>query len=155
MTLSIPPTVPCSDALSLATDASTTRSIRLPAYSSAWNVPASWNSRQGENHCCLQSSLPLYPPYRRTAHMRKVTEKDCRLLASSYRSCLEIATDRHLKCIAFCCISKGEFHFPSKRAAEIAIQTVQDFIKQNKNSLEVIFNVFKDNDFGIYKRLLQ
>lgn len=113
------------------------------------------NSRQGENHCCLQSSLPLYPPYRRTAHMRKVTEKDCRLLASSYRSCLEIATDRHLKCIAFCCISKGEFHFPSKRAAEIAIQTVQDFIKQNKNSLEVIFNVFKDNDFGIYKRLLQ
>lgn len=52
---------------------------------------------------------------------RKVSEKDCRLLASSYRSCLEIATARHLKSIAFCCISKGEFHFPSERAAEIAI----------------------------------
>lgn len=87
--------------------------------------------------------------------MRKVTEKDCRLLASSYRSCLEIATACHLKCIAFCCISKGEFHFPSKRAAEIAIQTVQDFIKQNKSSPKVIFNVFEDNDFGIYRRLLQ
>lgn len=86
---------------------------------------------------------------------RKVSEKDCRLLASSYRSCLEIATARHLKSIAFCCISKGEFHFPSERAAEIAIQTVQDFIKQNKNNPEVIFNVFEDNDFGIYKRLLQ
>lgn len=38
--------------------------------------------------------------------------------------------------------------------AEIAIQTVQDYQKKNQNSLEVVFNVFKDSDYKIYKQLL-
>lgn len=83
-----------------------------------------------------------------------VTQKDRDLLSGCYRSCLELAAEYHLKSIAFCCISTGEFHFPNEEAAEIAVQTVRNYQEENKNGLEVIFNVFKDSDFQIYKRLL-
>lgn len=84
----------------------------------------------------------------------KLTQQDCDLLSDCYRSCLELAAAYQLKSIAFCCISTGEFHFPNETAAEIAIQTVQDYRKKNQNAPEVVFNVFKDNDFAIYKQLL-
>lgn len=57
--------------------------------------------------------------------------------------------------VAFCCISTGEFHFPNELAAEIAIQTVQIWQRQNPDQIKVIFNVFKDSDYAIYKRLLE
>ena len=83
-----------------------------------------------------------------------VTEKDCDLLSECYRSCLELAAAYQLKTIAFCCISTGEFHFPNEKAAAIEIQTVQDYQRKNQNGLEVVFNVFKDSDYQIYKQLL-
>ena len=83
-----------------------------------------------------------------------VTGKDCDLLSGCYRSCLELAAAYQLKSIAFCCISTGEFHFPNEKAAAIAIQTVQDYQRKNQNGLEVVFNVFKDSDYQIYKQLL-
>lgn len=84
----------------------------------------------------------------------EVTEKDCGLLSDCYRSCLELASEYRLKSVAFCCISTGEFHFPNRQAAEIAVQTVHDYQKNNPDSPEVIFNVFKDSDYEIYKQLL-
>ncbi len=84
----------------------------------------------------------------------EVTQEDCGLLASCYRSCLELATANNLKSIAFCCISTGEFHFPNDKAAEIAVRTVQEYKEKNKNGLEVVFNVFKDKDYQIYRQLL-
>ncbi len=84
----------------------------------------------------------------------EVTEKDCERLSACYRSCLELASAYQLKSVAFCCISTGEFHFPNEKAAQIAVQTVQDYQKKNQNSPEVVFNVFKDNDYQIYKQLL-
>lgn len=81
-------------------------------------------------------------------------QHDCDLLISCYRSCLELAEQYNLKSIAFCCISTGEFHFPNDKAAEIAIQTVMVYKKQTQSKIEVIFNVFKENDYKIYNRLL-
>ena len=78
-------------------------------------------------------------------------EKD---LISSYRSCLELADANGLKSLAFCCISTGEFHFPRERAAELAVATVQEYLKETDSKMEVIFNVFKEEDERIYKRLL-
>ena len=83
-----------------------------------------------------------------------VTVKDQNLLSDCYRSCLELAAAYQLKSIAFCCISTGEFHFPNEKAAEIAVQTVQDYQKEKKDSPEVVFNVFKDSDYRIYRKLL-
>ena len=82
------------------------------------------------------------------------TQKDCNLLSDCYRSCLELAAEYQLKSIAFCCISTGEFHFPNEEAAKIAIQTVKDYQNKNPSDMEVIFNVFKDCDYKIYKQLL-
>ena len=75
-------------------------------------------------------------------------------LASCYRSCLELAAAYGLESIAFCCISTGEFHFPNREAAEIAVRTVKSFLEQNTSIRRVIFNVFKDCDAEIYRDLL-
>lgn len=77
------------------------------------------------------------------------------LLASSYRSCLALADEYQLESIAFCCISTGEFNFPNERAADIAIQTVKDYLSHSQSDLHVIFNVFKDQDLQIYQSLLE
>lgn len=81
----------------------------------------------------------------------ELTKEDEELLASCYRSCLEIARENGVKSVAFCCVSTGEFHFPNDSAAEIAVQTVREC----KGEIEVIFNVFKDIDYEIYRNLLR
>ena len=85
----------------------------------------------------------------------KLTKKDEELLKSCYRSCLEIAQENGVESIAFCCISTGVFCFPNDRAAEIAVQTVKEFKAENHSQIKVVFNVFKDEDLGIYERLLK
>lgn len=82
----------------------------------------------------------------------RLTKKHCELLKSCYQSCLELAVLNGIKSIAFCCISTGVFGFPQDKAAEIAVQTVREFLKTH--NIEVIFNVFTEKDFDIYKRLL-
>jgi O-acetyl-ADP-ribose deacetylase (regulator of RNase III) len=82
----------------------------------------------------------------------RLTGEHCRLLESAYKSCLEIAVQNNVQSIAFCCISTGVFGFPQDRAAEIAVRTVREF--RQRNDIKVIFNVFKEDDHEIYKRLL-
>ncbi len=85
----------------------------------------------------------------------RLTNKDCDLLASCYRSCLELAEDKGVKSIAFCCISTGEFHFPNDRAAQIAVRTVKEYKDKTGSKIEVIFNVFKEMDEKLYQGLLR
>ena len=82
-----------------------------------------------------------------------VTERDRQELESCYLSCLRLAAEHGLRSVAFCCISTGEFHFPSQEAAEIAAAAVRNFLSKNRG-MKVIFNVFRDTDLQIYKRLL-
>lgn len=82
-------------------------------------------------------------------------QKDCDLLAGCYRSCLELAAANGVHSIAFCCISTGVFHFPQEKAAKIAVETVEDFLKKESPIEQVIFNVFTDRDLEIYRRLLK
>jgi O-acetyl-ADP-ribose deacetylase (regulator of RNase III) len=82
----------------------------------------------------------------------KLNDTHCRQLESCYRSCLELAVKNGIDSIAFCCISTGVFGFPQKKAAEIAVKTVREF--RRGNSIEVIFNVFKQDDYEIYGKLL-
>ena len=86
--------------------------------------------------------------------MGELTPEDEELLASCYRSCLTLAEENGVKSIAFCCISTGEFHFPNRRAAEIAVQAVREYRRENNSEIEVIFNVWKDIDDEIYRELL-
>ncbi|MCD8011891.1 MAG: macro domain-containing protein, partial [Lachnospiraceae bacterium] len=81
--------------------------------------------------------------------------KDKELLASCYRSCLELAEQNSIKSVAFCCISTGEFHFPNDKAAQVAVSTVKEYKEQTNSEIEVIFNVFKNIDLQIYRDILR
>lgn len=76
------------------------------------------------------------------------TPEQERQLAACYRKCLELAETNGCRSIAFCCISTGEFRFPNRRAAEIAVEACRG------SKTKVIFNVFKDIDYAIYRQLL-
>ena len=77
-------------------------------------------------------------------------------LADCYKNTLDLCLENGLKSVAFCCISTGVFHFPNKRAAEIAVKTVTDWMRERPAALErVIFNVFKDEDKAYYEAELQ
>ena len=67
---------------------------------------------------------------------------------------MDQAEKNGVKSIAFCCISTGVFMFPNERAAEIAVQTVRDYRTEINSRIEVIFNVWKDIDYEIYRQLL-
>ena len=76
-------------------------------------------------------------------------------LADCYRNTLDLCTENGLHSVAFCCISTGVFHFPNRRAAEIAVHTVSRWLKEHEGFAErIIFNVFKDEDREIYESLL-
>ena len=84
-----------------------------------------------------------------------LTQTHEELLASCYRSCLDLAQENKTESIAFCCISTGVFAFPQRRAAEIAVRTVTDWLAEYPDGItRVIFNVFRDEDREIYEQLL-
>lgn len=86
-----------------------------------------------------------------------VTEEQSRLLASCYIACLNLAVQySDIRSVAFCCISTGEFRFPRSLAAEIAVQTVCDWMKRCHGRIEkVVFNVFTQEDHDIYAGLFR
>ena len=89
-------------------------------------------------------------------YTKNPTSTDRLLLESCYQKCLECAEANGLTSIAFCCISTGEFHYPNKEAAEVALDTVNRYfdIRPDSAIKTVVFNVFKDIDYEIYKKLL-
>ena len=98
---------------------------------------------------------PIVPQGTGFASQYKLTpalEKD---LADCYRNTLDMCRENGLKSVAFCCISTGVFHFPNRRAGEIAVETVTDWMREHPGEIErVIFNVFKEEDKFIYESLL-
>ena len=84
-----------------------------------------------------------------------LTKRHEELLASCYRSCLDIAEENNVESIALCCISTGVFMFPNQRAAEIAVDTVKAWLAETGSQMKVVFNVYKDLDLEIYSELLQ
>ena len=77
-------------------------------------------------------------------------------LEDCYTNTLDMCLENGLKSVAFSCISTGVFHFPNKRAAEIAVNTVGKWSLKHPNSMDrIIFNVFKDEDKKYYEELLR
>ena len=77
-------------------------------------------------------------------------------LADCYTNTLELCAENGLRSVAFCCISTGVFRFPNKRAAEIAVHTVKEWLEAHPGKMDrVIFNVFKDEDRRYYESELQ
>ena len=85
----------------------------------------------------------------------RLTKEHEQLLASCYTSCLNLAAENGLGSLVFCCISTGVFMFPNQRAAEIAVETVRNWLDDTGSNMKVIFNVYKDLDLEIYQNLLK
>ena len=86
----------------------------------------------------------------------KVSKKDESLLYSCYKSCLNLVLENNIESVAFCCISTGEFRFPNDLAVDIALSSVNDFLKENKaQNIKIVFNVFKDIDYELYNKKLK
>ena len=76
-------------------------------------------------------------------------------LADCYTNTLDLCAENGLRSVAFCCISTGVFRFPKQRAAEIAVQTVRQWLKTHDGPMDrVIFNVFNDKDRERYEQIL-
>jgi O-acetyl-ADP-ribose deacetylase (regulator of RNase III) len=84
----------------------------------------------------------------------RLTATHRRQLADCYRACLALADQNGIESIAFCCISTGVFMFPNEEAAKIAVRTVQDYKAATGSHIQVIFNVFKEQDEQVYRKLL-
>jgi O-acetyl-ADP-ribose deacetylase (regulator of RNase III) len=77
------------------------------------------------------------------------------LLANAYRNSLRVAIENSVSIIAFPNISTGIYGFPKRRAAEIAIETVQQFLQVNESIREVIFCCFDEENTNLYQQLLK
>lgn len=103
-----------------------------------YNLPARW---------VIHTVGPIVEGWLRDRHKND--------LRKCYQSVLECCRTHGIRSVAFCCISTGVFHFPNDIAAQIAVETVAEFLDVNGEALDrVIFNVFKDSDKEIYEKIL-
>ena len=83
-----------------------------------------------------------------------VTKENKSDLAKCYLNCLAKAAGMNLKSIAFCCISTGVFGYPKEEAARLAVKVVREYKTQTASDIKVIFDVFTEEDYELYRRIL-
>jgi len=76
------------------------------------------------------------------------------LLSSCYHQSLKLAVENNISTIAFPNISTGVYGFPKSEAAIIALETVQQFLRNNPEMERVIFCCFDKENYNIYNKLL-
>ncbi|WP_101696396.1 O-acetyl-ADP-ribose deacetylase [Clostridium minihomine] len=73
------------------------------------------------------------------------------LLASCYRSCLQLAEENGCVSVAFPSISTGVYRFPLNHAAEIAVREILNFLGRTNVIQEVIMVCFDDATKSAYE----
>ncbi len=88
---------------------------------------------------------------------KRVSPQQERQLSACYRSCLDLVLRLpSVRSTAFCCVSTGVFGFPKEAAARIALETVERWFSDHPGALDVVvFNVFAESDYEMYKGLLE
>lgn len=80
--------------------------------------------------------------------------KEEELLANCYRNSLQLASEKGLTSISFPSISTGVYQFPVELAAAVAIRTITEFLEES-NFEKVVMALFSQNDYEIYKNVLE
>lgn len=76
------------------------------------------------------------------------------LLASCYRTSMELALENGIRRIAFPSISTGVYRFPVEQAAEIAISTVKCFLKEHPDKFDLVeWVLFDDHTLETYQNI--
>ena len=76
------------------------------------------------------------------------------LLASCYQKSLALAQEKKIKTIAFPGISTGVYKFPKELAATIAVNETKKFLDINSFPGKVIFVTYDDDNYEIYRKIL-
>ncbi len=83
------------------------------------------------------------------------------LLANCYRHSLDLAMANNIASIAFPAISTGVYGYPLKKATEVAINTVKNYLMDKLEKSddflvnEIVFCCFSANDAAVYQRVLE
>jgi O-acetyl-ADP-ribose deacetylase (regulator of RNase III) len=77
------------------------------------------------------------------------------LLRNAYLNSLKLAVENGVETIAFPNISTGVYGFPKEKAAEIAIDTVTQFLSKNDQIKQVYFVCFDQENYELYRQLIQ
>ena len=81
---------------------------------------------------------------------------EAELLASCYRSCMELAVENDVRTIAFPSISTGVYGYPLDQAAEVAIKTVKEFCDENPDKIDVVkWVLFDDRTLAAYEKAFE
>ena len=76
------------------------------------------------------------------------------LLASCYRSCLELAAENGCETVDFPSISTGVYRFPLEKAARIALRTISDALREHPRIRRVRMVCFDERTKAFYDRAL-
>ena len=79
---------------------------------------------------------------------------DSRLLASCYRSSLQLALDRGLSTVAFPAVSCGVYGYPIEAACKVALDTVLEMLDGHDQLEKVTFVLFSEADLAVYRDAL-
>jgi O-acetyl-ADP-ribose deacetylase (regulator of RNase III) len=79
---------------------------------------------------------------------------EAELLASAHRNSLELASQYHLKSVAFPAISTGVYGYPLEEAAEVALRTVMAYLQEHDNIELVRFVLYGDRAYRAFEGVL-
>jgi len=82
------------------------------------------------------------------------TQNEPALLASAYRSALQVAADAGSRSIAFPAISTGIYGYPRDAAATVAVRAVREWLASSRQPVDVIFCVFNNEDAALYRTII-
>ena len=80
---------------------------------------------------------------------------DAELLASAYRTSLEVAAEHECRSIALPSLSTGAYRYPLEAAARIALRTAIDHLTNNELPQLVRFVLFTGEILSVFERELQ
>ena len=78
-------------------------------------------------------------------------QNEAALLASCYRSCLELAEEKGIERIDFPSISTGVFGYPLPFAATVALKAIMDFLRTHELPLEVRMVCHSEEIADVYR----
>ncbi len=82
--------------------------------------------------------------------------REAEVLASAYRSALDVARAEGLRTIAFPSISTGAYGYPAERAARVALDAVREYLEAHPDAFdEARFVLFGERMLAVWEEALE
>lgn len=82
---------------------------------------------------------------------RNPSDEDEVTLASCYRGILDLTRDSGLDSVGLCSVSTGVFGYPKDQAADVVLDTIDDWLRDNpEEALRIVISAFTEVDVAAY-----